>query len=199
MTGVAPSSHAAVRGTSETRSIGGGWSIALGVLMLVAGMLASLTLITTTYFTILYIAAMMIVAGVSQFVLAFTLKNARATALWAVGGLFYTIAGILAVTDPLLAGAGFSLAVGALVTIAGVTRIASAFGERKGARRLGDILAGTVTLIVGIAILATWPIISLWLLGAILSADLIVQGMAGIVAGIGPMRGAQPIRAPRLD
>lgn len=199
MTGVAPSSHAAVRGTSETRSIGGGWSIALGVLMLVAGMLASLTLITTTYFTILYIAAMMIVAGVSQFVLAFTLKNARATALWAVGGLFYTIAGILAVTDPLLAGAGFSLAVGALVTIAGVTRIASAFGERKGARRLGDILAGIVTLIVGIAILATWPIISLWLLGAILSADLIVQGMAGIVAGIGPMRGAQPIRAPRLD
>ncbi|MER9417920.1 DUF308 domain-containing protein [Mesorhizobium sp. M0306] len=156
------------------------WLATLGLALLVAGLLASASLMLATVFSIIYIAAMMIIAGLAQVGFAFTAPGWQAKILWTFGGVLYTVAGVLAFTNPLLASAGLTLLIGVLLVIGGASRIGSAALEHKGSPSWSLAAVGTVTALAGLAVLLAWPGVSLWLLGAILSVDLIFQGLSAL-------------------
>ena len=172
----------------QTSRANWGWLTALGIGLLVAGLLASISLVAATVFSVLYIAAMMIIGGLVQIGFAFTAPGWRNKTLWTLSGVFYTLAGILAFANPLLASAGISLAVGALLLVAGVMRIASGIREHKKGDTFAVVATGILTAIAGLLVLAAWPAVSLWLLGAILSIDLIAQGISAIGMGLAQRR-----------
>lgn len=154
------------------------WLGALGVALLAAGLLASASLILATAFSIIYIAAMMIIAGLTQVGFAFTAPGWQAKILWTLGGVLYTVAGVLAFTNPLLASVGITLFIGVFLVIGGASRIGSGVLEHSGRHSWSLAAMGAVTVLAGILVLLAWPGVSLWLLGAVLSVDLIFQGLA---------------------
>jgi uncharacterized membrane protein HdeD (DUF308 family) len=69
--------------------------------------------------------------------------------------------------------------------------------EARNALDLGA-LSGVITLLLGLLILAHWPINSVYMLGLFLGIDLIVAGTGWIGIGLGLRRGAAPsqLRSP---
>jgi len=161
-----------------------GWFVTLGVGLLIAGGVASANLFLATLASILYIAVMMLVGGVMQFVHAFTAHDWKRRVLLVLGGALYALSGAIAVYDPIMASVGISLVVGVLLIAAGAVRIASAVQDRNHKGWGWVAASGMLTLIVGSVVVAAWPAIGIWLLGAILTVDLIFQGWGFIAFGL---------------
>jgi len=103
---------------------------------------------------------------------------------WQLGGVVYAAAGSIILDDPLLASLALSLAAGGLMIVAGLARLRAGFHMRPAAGWQWIAAAGVLTVGVGTMLVATWPGISLWLLGAMLVVDLIFQGWGLIAFGI---------------
>jgi uncharacterized membrane protein HdeD (DUF308 family) len=153
-----------------------GWFVALGVVMLVAGIVAMLNLFAATVVSVLYVGAMMLVAGVVQIVHAFGVKDWGRFVWWLASGVLYAAAGLVAFMNPILASSVLTLLLAATLLAAGVIRIWVAFEHRSDPNWGWIVAAGVVTLLAGLVIALGWPINSLFILGIFLAFDLIFQG-----------------------
>ena len=161
-----------------------GWFIALGVGELILGGIASTNLLATNLASVLVIGAAMLAAGLFQILHGFSARGIRGFLFWEFGGLVYAGAGIVILYDPVLASLTLSLLVGVLLLVAGVLRAWAGFHSRSAAGWRWIVAAGVLTFCVGIILIAAWPAISLWLLGAMLVVDLIFQGWGFIAFGM---------------
>ena len=96
--------------------------------------------------------------------------------LWLLLGALYVVAGILTLENPLLTAKLLTLLLGASLIASGVREIILAFNMQAGLSWTVVVLAGVVTLLVGLVIVAKWPVGSLYILGIFLAVDLIFTG-----------------------
>ena len=119
----------------------------------------------------------------------FELVDAFAVLAWQreslrlLAGVIYGFAGMIIVFDPLLASAGLSLALGTLLCLVGVLRIALGVQHDQRGRYRG-VATGAFTLSAGAIVLIAWPGIALWLLGAVLTVDLTLQAWSFTATGL---------------
>ena len=155
-----------------------GWFVGLGVLFIVAGLVALGNVMAGTLVSILFIGAMMTVAGIAHIIHAFQVREWGAFALWLLTGILYTAAGVLIAYNPLLGASVFTLFIGIILIASGAMRIVVAFHMRGHPGWLWMLLAGSITLLLGLVIALHWPVDSLWVLGTFLGVDLIFTGVA---------------------
>ncbi len=160
-----------------------GWFVALGAGELILGGIASANLLAANLTSVLVIGALMVVAGVFQIVHAFSVRGLRGFLFWLLAGIVYAAAGAIILTDPLLASFSLSLVVCVFLLVAGATRIWAGFHMRPAAGWRWIVAAGVLTFCVGVVLIAAWPTIGLWLLGAMLVVDLVFQGWGFIAFG----------------
>lgn len=180
---IATAGHSLGSATRTVRSKWG-WFVALGVGMLIAGGIASTNLFAASLASVIYIAAMMLAAGAMQIIHGFAAHGWAKRALPILSGLLYLVAGAAAFFDPILASASISLVLGAFLSLSGASRIVYGFRSRAQKGSGWIIASGVLSLIGGVLIIATWPVIGLWLLGAVLTFDLIFQGWGFIAFGL---------------
>ena len=168
------------------RAISGrwGWFVALGVIDLIVGGLASTNLMLANLASVLFIGVAMLVSGLFQIIHAFSSHGLRSFLFWFLGSLVYTAAGLVILYDPVLATLELSLLAGVLLACAGVMRIWAGFQSRPAAGWRWIVAAGVLTVIVGAIVIAAWPAIGTWFLGAMLVVDLIFQGWGYIAFGL---------------
>ena len=162
-----------------------GWVVALGVLYLITGVLALGSVITATVATVFFVGIMMIVAGVGEVFGAFQIRGWGRFLLWVLVGLLYIIAGIATFQNPLLAAVVLTFVLGFALVASGLTRIVLAFGVKQMGSWILVGLSGVVTVILGLMVLARWPVSSIYILGIFLGVDLIVAGIGWIGLGLG--------------
>jgi uncharacterized membrane protein HdeD (DUF308 family) len=155
-----------------------GWFVGLGVLFIVAGLIALGNVMIGTLVSVLFIGAMMAVAGIAHIVHAFQVREWGAFALWLLTGILYTAAGVLIAYNPVLGASVFTLFIGIMLIASGAMRIVVAFHMRGHPGWLWMLFAGLITLLLGLVIAAHWPVDSLWVLGTFLGIDLIFTGVA---------------------
>jgi uncharacterized membrane protein HdeD (DUF308 family) len=160
-----------------------GWFVALGVADLILGGIASTNLFAANLVSVLFIGAAILAAGILQIVHAFMAGNIRGFLFWLLGGVMYGAAGAIILYDPILASLSLSLAAGIFLVLAGIFRTWAGFHTRPAAGWPWIVVAGILTICVGAIVIATWPGISLWFLGAMLVVDLIFQGWGFIAFG----------------
>ena len=175
---VAPSSSEPLRAKS-------GWIIALGIVYLVAGLVALSSVAFAAAVTVFLVGVMMIVAGVAEVINAFQLKSWGKFLLWMLLGALYIVAGILTFENPLLTAKLLTLMLGAFLVASGIAKIILAFSMKAGPPWIIVALAGVVTLLIGLVIVAQWPVGSLYILGIFLAVDLIFTGVGWISIGLG--------------
>jgi uncharacterized membrane protein HdeD (DUF308 family) len=166
-----------------------GWIVALGVVYLLAGFIALGSVVMATVASILVVGVMMIVAGVAEVFSAFQIKSWGKFLLWALLGVLYIIAGFVTFENPLLAAALLTLILGASLVASGIMRIILGFSMKRETPWIWVLLSGVITLLLGLLILAHWPVSSLYILGVFLGIDLIMAGAAWIGLGFGLRRG----------
>ena len=161
-----------------------GWFVALGVGELILGGIASTNLIAANFASVLVIGAAMVAAAAFQIVHAFYARGVRGFLFWLVAGLVYAAAGAIILYDPVFASLTLSLTAGIFLVAAGIMRVWAGFHVRPAAGWGWIVAAGVLTFCVGVLVIAAWPAIGLWFLGAMLVVDLIFQGWGLIAFGV---------------
>ena len=166
-----------------------GWIVALGVVYLLAGFVALGSVVMATVASVFVVGVMMIIAGVAEVFSAFQIKSWGKFLLWVLLGVLYIIAGFVTFENPLLAAALLTLILGASLVASGIMRIILAFSMKQETLWIWILLSGAITLLLGLLILAHWPVSSLYILGLFLGIDLVMAGAGWIGLGFGLHRG----------
>jgi len=158
------------------------WLLGVGLLALVLGGIGLYVTVAFTVVGLAWYGLLLIVAGVVQ--------AAEAVALLATGdgwtsrplklllGLLYIAAGLFAVFQPTGTGLALTLVLGVLLVASGGVRAAWMLArEGRRSRGLGLVLA-VVSAVLGLSMLAQWPLSGLWVIGLFVSADLIAYGLS---------------------
>lgn len=166
-----------------------GWILALGLVYLLAGIIALGSVLMATVASVLIVGVMMIVAGVAEIINAFQLKGWGGFLIWLLLGILYIVAGFITFENPLFAAIILTLLLGASLIASGVVRIVLAFSMKREQPWLWLLLSGIVTLLLGLMILARWPISSVYALGIFLGVDLVIAGAGWIGLSLALRRG----------
>ena len=162
-----------------------GWIIALGAVYVVAGIVALGSVMLATVATVFIVGVMMLVAGAAEVINAFQIKTWGKFLLWLLLGVLYIIAGFVTFENPLLAAVFLTLLLGVSLVVSGIMRIVLGFGMRQTMPWGWVVFSGVITLLLGLIILAHWPVSSLYVLGLLLGIDLIFAGIGWIGVGFG--------------
>ena len=161
-----------------------GWFVALGVALIMGGGIAFGNVMAATVASVYYVGMLMLIGGMLHLVQAFRVKKWESVFSWILSGACYTVAGVFAFLNPMLASAALTLLMAVVLIVAGTLRIWIGFRLRPRAGWGWIALGGLVTLLAGLIIAAGWPVNSLWILGPFLAIDLVMQGLALIVFGV---------------
>lgn len=161
-----------------------GWIVALGALFIVGGVVALFNVFAATIVAIIYIAAAMVVAGGWEIITAFQIRPWGRALLWGAVGALTLFAGVAAARFPVLAAVSFTALVGALLIAGGVIKMVLAWQLRDLARWELIAISGALSLLLGVLILAEWPMSGLYVLGLFLGVNLLFEGVGWVAMGI---------------
>lgn len=160
------------------------WFVVLGAAFIALGLIASSHLLIATVVTVYYLGAAMMLAAAFQIVQSFRATHWSGFILWLLSGLFYVGAGAATFMNPFLASSSMTLFLALFAATSGIMRIWLGVGAIS-ERGWGWMFAsGVLSTAVGLIVLISWPLNSAWLLGLILSIDLILQGCALVGMGL---------------
>jgi uncharacterized membrane protein HdeD (DUF308 family) len=151
---------------------------ALGTAFILCGAIAFASLVGATVASVWMNGVMMIIAGTAEMGMGLHMKSwGRLILLCAAGGLLL-LAGVLCVLNPLLAARALTLCLGVGLCATGLVRIYVASQMGQNAPWEIAVLSGLVTFILGVIIIASWPVNSRYVLGLFLAFDLAFYGVA---------------------
>jgi len=164
----------------------GKWGIllAFGFSIVALGLLAFFNVVIATVASIYYVGASMLVAGILQIAHAFQLRGWRSFLSWLMIGLVYALAGVLAFVNPLLASSFLTLLLAISLLVVGLLRILAGLSLRPTKFASWLLVAGAITLFVGVFVLAGWPLNSRWFIGLLLAMDLTFHDIAMVIFAI---------------
>lgn len=161
-----------------------GWLVALGIVLIIAGVIALASLFLATVVSVLWVGAMMIVSGAFEVIHGFQMKRWSRFFLWVAIGILYMLAGIFVFANPGLAALVLTLLLGFALIFAGIVRIVLAMQMRAGSMWGWVAASGVITLLLGAIIVLHWPVSSWYTLGIFLGVDLIFAGVSWLSAGL---------------
>jgi uncharacterized membrane protein HdeD (DUF308 family) len=157
--------------------------VALGIALILCGVVALLSLVIATAVAVIWIGVMMITAGVVEIAHGYKMKGWGRSVLWMITGALYIIGGFFAVVDPIPASIILTLILAIALIIIGCLRTWMGFQLRGEGHKGWVILSGVLTLLFGLIILIHWPFSGLYALGIILGVDLIQTGAGWLHLG----------------
>jgi len=160
------------------------WFVMLGIALILLGAIGSANLVITAVSATFYIGALMLVAGTFQIVHAFSIRRWAGFAFWLFSGLFYLAAATAVFLDPLLAATLFTLLLAVSLGLSGVLRLFIALRMRTSPHCGWMATSAVASVAVALAIAFGWPANSIWVLGLVLSIDLLLQGIALLLIGL---------------
>jgi len=161
--------------------------MALGILMVAAGVMGLYVAAVVTLVTVLLYGGMLMAGGVLSLVHSFRTKekkwHGRMTNI--LVALLYIALSIIIFINPVAASAALTLLLGGLFMFIGVLWIVYGIRCRKnGWKWLLPMLTGLMDCILALAIVLSWPVSGLWVIGLIVSIELIMHGWILILTAL---------------
>ena len=153
-----------------------GWSIAWGILLIVAGILALLMPEIAAIATVLTFAWLMIFAGVVELVHAFQTRHRSGFGWELVAGVITFLLGLLVLFFPIAGIATLALWIGALIFVGGIVRLIFAFRVRPANGWVWVLLDGILSIVIGGLIAWGWPASSIAFIGLLTGFWLLFSG-----------------------
>jgi len=168
-----------------------GWIVAFGVISLIAGVIALGSVVMATESAVFIVGIMMLMAGVAEIVAAFNAKDWGHRILWLLLGALYVFAGFVCIQNPFQAATLLTLMLGIALIVVGLLRIFLATRMKQGTPWGWVVVSGIISFLLGLMIVAKWPISSAYVLGIFLGVDLIFMGTGWITIGLALKRHAR--------
>lgn len=168
-----------------------GWFVGIGILLLLLGALAFIYVIAATLASVVFIACLMIFAGLAQLIHAWSIRPWANFLLWSLSGVLYLAAGVFALINPVAGAVILTVLLGGSLIALGSLRLWLWFQNRAQVGWQWLALSGLFSLLAGLLIAIGWPENSLFILGLILAIDLLFQGWGVLWIGLALRRAYQ--------
>lgn len=154
-----------------------GWLLVLGLVSLALGIVGLGYCFALTLAGVLVFGWLILITGAVEVVQAFKCRGWKSV-LWQLFiALLHVLAGIVVISDPLLASWIFTLFLAVAILVGGATRIVVAFQHRDHAGWPWLLVGGAVSVALGAMIAAGWPGTSFFLIGLFIAVELIANGV----------------------
>jgi uncharacterized membrane protein HdeD (DUF308 family) len=161
-----------------------GWYLALGVLLIVLGVVALGYPFVTTLAAVQILGWLLIFSGIVQGVVAFQVRNWRGFLLHLLAGLLELVIGVTVVQRLVAAAEFLTYLLTIYLVVGGVFRMVAAIVLRfPGGGWVA--LGGLVSAVLGLALTAQWPSSAAWFIGTCVGVDLVFHGSSWIAFGLG--------------
>jgi uncharacterized membrane protein HdeD (DUF308 family) len=161
------------------------WSIVLGVLMVVAGIIAISLPLATGIFAAIWIGLIFASVGVTKLIYAWQTREDGGFLPKLLVALVYLAAGIFLFVSPLEGVVTLTLVLATFLLVEGAIELYLAFQMRSTSSNWGWVLAdGIVTLLFGLLIGLEWPTSAAWVIGLILGFSIISSGVSRIMLSL---------------
>ncbi len=161
-----------------------GWSIALGLAMMVLGFIALSHQLLATAMVTGFMGVLLVLGCSFSLIKIFTIHGWTNHFWYIIVAIAYGVAAFIFLTRPFEAAVVFTFILGWAILISGIFRIFMAFKLRHH-RGVGWILfSAIVSIILGGLILSQWPVTGLYILGLFLGIELIFAGAGWLGLGL---------------
>jgi uncharacterized membrane protein HdeD (DUF308 family) len=174
-----PSDNLRYDAASEIKSRAG-WGIFLGVLTVAFGLLLIAYPLFTAALTVFFLGGTLIVVGILDIVRAFRAHTGGSFFLRLLLGVVYGAAGVFLVLYPLSGVVLLTVVLGLTLLAESVMGAVLAFQMDAASGRGWMLFEAAITAILGVMILARWPVSSLWAIGTLVGAAVLVRGITRI-------------------
>ena len=161
-----------------------GWSIALGVLMIVLGIIAMLAPWEFGIVIALIIGWMAIFNGVAQIIYGIRTHSGGRTVLEIILGLIYIIAGIYLLMHPVGGLLVITIFLASFLIVYGIFALVLAFQMRPLPGWGWVLFDAIITILLGILIWAHWPMNSEWVVGTLFGISILVSGVTRLMMSL---------------
>jgi len=161
-----------------------GWSIALGILMIIAGIIAMFAPWEAGLVITLVVGWSAIFNGVAQIVFAFRTHGGWHVGLEVILGIIYIIAGIFLLMHPVGGLLALTLVLASFLLVYGLFALVLAFQLRP---RLGwgwVLFDAIITLLLGLLIWAHWPFNADWVVGTLFGISIFMSGITRLMMSL---------------
>jgi len=165
-----------------------GWSIALGVLMIILGIIAMLAPWEFGIVIALIIGWMAIFNGVAQIIYGIRTHSGGRTVLEVILGLIYIVAGIYLLMHPVGGLLVLTLFLACFLLVYGIFALVLAFHMRPLPGWGWVLFDAIITILLGILIWAHWPLNSEWVVGTLFGISILVSGVTRLMISLAVRR-----------
>ena len=163
-----------------------GWLIALGIALIVLGLLA-LGSEFTAYAVAWVFGILLIASGGVEIAAAFSARLWSGFFLHLLFGILYFVVGVLMINHPGVGVDALALMLAASFLVGGLLRIVVALTHRFSSWGW-VLLNGIVTFLLGVMIWRRWPEDSEWFIGLIVGIELIFAGWSWVALALAARR-----------
>jgi len=160
-----------------------GWLIALGVLIVLAGILAMASPLLSGVVVVVCIGFALAIGGVARTIAAFRAGSFGQGALAFIGGILTLGAGLILSARPGIGLATLTLMLGAYLLLDGISSAVLAFRLRPESGWGSVLFSAVIGVILGFLLLREWPLSGVWAIGTLMGVNLLVSGFSMITVG----------------
>jgi uncharacterized membrane protein HdeD (DUF308 family) len=164
-----------------------GWSIFLGILLVIAGILAIAVPIFAGIAASIFFGWLILIGGVAHLIYAWSERTAGHVVWEVLIGLAYIAAALYMLYRPLAGMAALTLVLAVYIGVSGIFELAAFATLRRVGGAGWFLLDGIISLLLAGLIFFHWPASSVWAIGTLVGISLLFSGIARLTL---PMRPA---------
>jgi uncharacterized membrane protein HdeD (DUF308 family) len=161
-----------------------GWFLALGIALVLGGMILIAAPLATSIAVTILIAAVLFVGGLVQIYQAFKTQGTAAFIWNMITGVIAVIGGVVIYVNPLAGTLALTLVIAAVFAAQGISQIVMAFKLKPHEGWVWVLIAGVVSLAAGVMIWMDLPGSAAWALGLIAGITVLINGWSYIAIAL---------------
>ena len=160
-----------------------GWLLAFGVVLIVLRVVAVVRAATATKVSMVFVGWLLVFASVIQFVEAFMVGHWAGFFLHLLIAILFGVVGLLMVIRPVISAEALTFLMSVFFLLGGLYQLVAAIWSHLPGWGW-QALNGIVAAVMGVLILAQWPVSGLWVIGLFVGIDLIFYGWAWVALAL---------------
>ena len=160
------------------------WMLSLGIVMLVLGVIGLGMTVLFNEIVVMYFGFLLLFGSGVQLMQAFHAEAWKGRVWHVLIALVYIVGGIIAVTEPVIAGMTLALLIAWTLIVIGVLRLFMALQMRGANGWLWTLLGGVLSVVLGVMIINEWPQSGLWVIGLFVAIEILFAGWSQIMIAL---------------
>jgi uncharacterized membrane protein HdeD (DUF308 family) len=161
-----------------------GWLVALGVVTVIAGVLAIGSPLASGILVVVILGIAMTIGGVARTIGAFSAGSFGQGTLAFVGGILTFGAGLILVARPGIGLATLTLLLGGYLVVDGISSGVLAFRVRPEKGWGWMLFSAVMGVVLGFLLLREWPLSGQWAIGTLVGMNLVLTGASLVSVGL---------------